>query len=129
MTKKQKESLLKRIEKGLYEYYVTPYRRSFARAQRDEDDLFMLLVFAESMGLPNPAAYYTLELLPLVYDRFHEWHKRMGMERSPLDHIGCCYISRFLKKFFFSVAKAVLERQRFPRQQLWQEQTPAVKSC
>ena len=81
MTKKQKESLLKRIEKGLYEYYVTPYRRSFARAQRDEDDLFMLLVFAESMGLPNPAAYYTLELLPLVYDRFHEWHKRMGMER------------------------------------------------
>ena len=72
MTKKQKESLLKRIEKGLYEYYVTPYRRSFARAQRDEDDLFMLLVFAESMGLPNPAAYYTLELLPLVYDRFHE---------------------------------------------------------
>ena len=87
---KEKESLLKRIEKGLHEYYVAPYRRSFARAQRDEDDLFMLLVFAESMGIPNPAAYYTLELLPLVYDRFHEWHKRMGMERSPLDHIGCC---------------------------------------
>jgi len=41
MTKKEKESLLKRIEKGLHEYYVTPYRRSFARAQRDEDDLFM----------------------------------------------------------------------------------------
>ena len=90
MTKKEKESFLKRLEKGLYDYYVSPYRRSFARAQRDEDDLFMMLVFAESMGLPNPASYYTLELLPLVYDRFHEWHKRMGMERSPLDHIGCC---------------------------------------
>ena len=90
MTQKEKESLLMRIEKGLHEYYVAPYRRSFARAQRDEDDLFMLLVFAESMGIPNPAAYYTLELLPLVYDRFHEWHKRMGMERAPLDHIGCC---------------------------------------
>ena len=90
MTKKDKESFLKRLEKGLYDYYVSPYRRSFARAQRDEDDLFMMLVFAESMGLPNPASYYTLELLPLVYDRFHEWHKRMGMERSPLDHIGCC---------------------------------------
>ena len=59
MTKKQKESLLKRIEKGLYEYYVTPYRRSFARAQRDEDDLFMLLVFAESMG---PVSYTHLTL-------------------------------------------------------------------
>ena len=90
MTKKEKESFLKRLEKGLYDYYVSPYRRSFARAQRDEDDLFMMLVFAESMGLPNPASYYTLELLPLVYDRFHEWHKRMGMERSPMDHIGCC---------------------------------------
>jgi len=90
MTKKEKESFLKRLEKGLYDYYVSPYRRSFARAQRDEDDLFMMLVFAESMGIPNPASYYTLELLPLVYDRFHEWHKRMGMERSPLDHIGCC---------------------------------------
>ena len=66
MTKKEKESFLKRLEKGLYDYYVSPYRRSFARAQRDEDDLFMMLVFAESMGLPNPASYYTLELLPLV---------------------------------------------------------------
>lgn len=86
----KQDSLLKKIERGLYEYYVTPYRRSFARAQRDEEDLFMLLVFAESLGLPNPAAYYTMELLPLVYDRFHEWHTRMGMERSPLDHISCC---------------------------------------
>ena len=85
-----KPSLLKRIEQGLYEYYVTPYRRSIARAGRDEEDLFMLLVFAESMGVPNPAAFYTMELLPVVYERFHEWHKRMGMERSPLDHVNCC---------------------------------------
>lgn len=96
MTKKDKtnsqeeKSLLARIEQGLHDYYVAPYRRSFARAQRDEDDLFMLLVFADSLGVPNPAAFYTLELLPIVYDRFHEWHTRMGMERSPLDHISCC---------------------------------------
>ncbi len=87
---KKPKSLLARIEQGLYEFYVTPYRRSFARSQRDEEDLFMLLIFAESMGIPNPASYYTLELLPVVYDRFHDWHKRMGMERSPLDHVQCC---------------------------------------
>ena len=86
----RKDSLLSRIEHGLHEYYVAPYRRSFARAQRDEDDLFMLLVLAERLGIPHPAAFYTLELLPVVYDRFHEWHTRMGMERSPLDHISCC---------------------------------------
>jgi hypothetical protein len=86
----KRKSLLTRIEEGLREYYAAPYRREFARAQRDEDDLFMMLVFSESLGIPNPATYYTLELLPVVYDRFHDWHRRMGMERSPLDHVSCC---------------------------------------
>lgn len=82
--------LRQRVSAGLREFYVAPYRRTFARARRDEDDLFMLLVFSETLGVPNPAAYYTLELMPVLYERFHEWHRRMGMERSPLDHIGCC---------------------------------------
>lgn len=86
----QTKTLLHKISEGIREYYVSPYRRAFARAQRDEDDLFMLLVFAESLGIPNPATFYTLELLPIIYDRFHEWHVRMGMERSPLDHVHCC---------------------------------------
>lgn len=72
------------------EFYEGRHRGALAREQRDEDDLFMLLVFSEMMGIPNPASYYTLELLPVMYDRFHEWHLRMGMERSPLDHIRCC---------------------------------------
>lgn len=82
--------ILAAVESGLEAYYHAPYRRSVARAQRDEEDLFMLLVLAETLGVPNPATYYTLELMPVVYDRFHEWHKRMGMERSPLDHVRCC---------------------------------------
>lgn len=86
----KRKSLLARFEDGLREYYIAPYRREFARAQRDEDDLFMMLVFSESLGIPNPATYYTMELLPVVYDRFHDWHRRMGMERSPLDHMSCC---------------------------------------
>ena len=45
---------------------------------------------ARFLGLPNPAAYYTLELQPLLLERFHQWHVRMGMERSPLDHCRCC---------------------------------------
>jgi len=78
------------LDDGLKAYYNVAFRRSVARAQRDEDDLFMLLLMSESLGVPNPATYYTLELLPLVYDRFHDWHRRMGMERSPLDDIRCC---------------------------------------
>ena len=55
--KGKRKSWLAKLEEGLHAYYVTPYRRSFARAQRDEDDLFMLLVFAESMGIPNPCGF------------------------------------------------------------------------
>ncbi|MGB1202850.1 MAG: cory-CC-star protein, partial [Alloalcanivorax venustensis] len=61
-----------------------------ARARRGEEDLFMLMVFSETLGIPNPATWYTLELQPLLLDRFHDWHKRMGMPHSPLDHFRCC---------------------------------------
>lgn len=72
------------------EAYNAPYRSAIARAQREQDDLFMLLIFSEMMGVPNPASYYTLELQPLLLERFHDWHQRMGMEHSPLDNIKCC---------------------------------------
>jgi hypothetical protein len=49
-------SILGKVSAGLREFYVAPYRRTFARARRDEDNLFMLLVFSETLGVPNPAA-------------------------------------------------------------------------
>lgn len=81
---------LRAFQKGLNEYYTLPYRRTLARAKRDQDDLFMLYVCAEALGLPNPASYYTMELYPIVLEEFHEWHTRMGLEHSPTDGIRCC---------------------------------------
>lgn len=76
---------------GLYdEILKQPHRTELARELRDEEDLFMLLCFSEMVGVPNPAFYYTLELYPLLIERFHAWHLRMGMETSPLDGIRCC---------------------------------------
>lgn len=86
----ERAGLLARLSAGLREFYVAPYRRTFARARRDEDDLFMVVVLADALGVPNPVSYYTVELLPVVYDRFHDWHRRMGMDRSPLDSMSCC---------------------------------------
>lgn len=74
----------------LREFYVAPHRQTIARAHRDEEDFFMLLLFSEAMGVPNPASYYTLELLPIVMERFHEWHLRMGLQHSPLGSFRCC---------------------------------------
>ncbi len=36
-----------RLQWFLTELYVSPYRGAIARARRDEDDLFMLLVFID----------------------------------------------------------------------------------
>lgn len=82
--------LLRRFGELVREFYESRHRGALAREKREEEDLFMLLVFSEMMGIPNPAGYYTLELLPLLYEGFHEWHLRMGMERSPLEHFRCC---------------------------------------
>lgn len=81
---------LSALGKLLNEFYQAPYRGAIARARRDQDDLFMLYIFAEAMGVPNPVAFYTLELQPLFLERFHQWHIRMGMDHSPLEHIRCC---------------------------------------
>jgi hypothetical protein len=83
-------SSLRSLSAGLREFYEAPYRRTLSRARRDEDDLFTIVVLAEALGVPNPASYYTVELLPLLSERVHEWHTRLGMERSPLDGVACC---------------------------------------
>lgn len=86
----QPASMWRKFVEGLNEFYHAPYRQTLARAARDEEDLFMLLLFAESLGIDNPASFYTLELQPIFLEKFHEWHTRMGMERCPLQHGGCC---------------------------------------
>jgi len=82
--------VLSELGELLREFYTAPFRGAVARAKREEDDLFMLLVFSEMVGIPNPASYFTMELQPLLYEDFHEWHKRMGMEHSPLEGFHCC---------------------------------------
>ncbi|QUW19751.1 cory-CC-star protein [Agrococcus sp. Marseille-Q4369] len=78
------------LRSGLHEFYVGPYRQTLLREQRDEDDLFMIVVLGEALGVPDPAAYYSAELLPAVWQDFHAWHRRIGIPDSPLDHIACC---------------------------------------
>ena len=72
------------------ELFFSPYRSAVARERRDQEELFLLLVFSDMLGIPNPVSYYTLELLPVMLEEFHAWHKRQGMEKSPYDGIRCC---------------------------------------
>ncbi len=68
----------------------TRYEADLRRQATELNDLFLLLCYMEMVGLPNPATLYLLDLYPYFLDQFHEWHRRMGMDRSPLGAMPCC---------------------------------------
>jgi hypothetical protein len=78
------------VSRAVEEYYARPFAQAIARERQEEDDFFMLVVLGEALGVPDPAAYYSAEFLPFVFDDFHAWHRRAGMWRTPLDHMACC---------------------------------------
>jgi hypothetical protein len=69
---------------------LTRYERALREQTAELNDLFLLLCFMEAAGMPNPATLYLLEVYPYLLEQFHEWHRRMGIERSPLDSLPCC---------------------------------------
>lgn len=70
--------------------FIAPYRAQIHREYLRERDLFLLLGFADLLGVPNPVAFYSLELYPELIEQFHQWHLRMGMEHPPEGGFRCC---------------------------------------
>ena len=68
----------------------TGYERHLRQERLELEDLFLLMCFIETLGLPNPASLYLLDIYPYVLSEFHLWHRRMGIERSPLANLRCC---------------------------------------
>ncbi|WZL74389.1 hypothetical protein QBE52_06520 [Clostridiaceae bacterium 35-E11] len=59
----------------------------------DELDNFMLLCYADLLGLPIPTSYYTLEMLPYLAEELENWEKRILSRQSVVgDRWGdfCC---------------------------------------
>lgn len=81
---------LERIEAFLDALYHSRHRRELARSRRDREDLLMLMVYADTLGIDHPAGSFLLELKPLLAEDFHAWHQRMGLSHSPLDCPRCC---------------------------------------
>ena len=48
----------------------------------DLNDSFLLLLFGELLGLPNPFSYYALQLLPFLADEIEGWERRILGRRS-----------------------------------------------
>ena len=46
------------------------------------DDLFMLVVFGDLVGLPLLPPYYSVRLLPYILPTFNNWKRRILRERD-----------------------------------------------
>lgn len=80
-----------RAARDIYEgVFIAPYRALIHREHLRQRDLFLLLGFSDLIGVPNPVAFYTLELYPELIEQFHEWHLRMGMPHAPEGGFRCC---------------------------------------
>jgi hypothetical protein len=66
------------------------YEQILRQQTAELNDLFLLLCFMEAAALPNPATLYLLEVYPYLLEQFHQWHRRMGIDRSPLGSLPCC---------------------------------------
>ncbi len=66
------------------------HQHEMRRQATELNDLFMMLCYLELVGVPNPAAFYLLDVYPLLLQEFHLWHRRMGIEHSPLGSLPCC---------------------------------------
>jgi hypothetical protein len=66
------------------------YQHEMRKESLALNDLFILMCYLELMGVPNPAAFYLLEVYPLLLEEFHLWHRRIGIDHSPLGSLPCC---------------------------------------
>ena len=83
-------SVGKNIRDFLHGAAYGQYERELRRQAGELNDLFLLLCYMEIVGLPNPATLYLLPVYPYLLEQFHVWHRRMGMDRSPLGTLPCC---------------------------------------
>lgn len=47
-------------------------------------DNFMITIFSDFLGIPNPLSYYTIELIPYFGNDLEGWERRMSDRKSIL---------------------------------------------
>ncbi len=68
---------------------MAPWRAGLAREARDRQELLLTLVFLEALGVEHPAPLLSLELYPELVEGYHDWHRRTGLDRSPMPGVCC----------------------------------------
>ena len=62
------------------------FEREAARIRGDLENVFIFMVMGDSLGVPILPPYYTLRLLPYLWEGAPAWKRRVLRERNQLDN-------------------------------------------
>jgi len=68
----------------LYGFFIESAVDLLEREVYNQEDLYMLLLFSDLLGIPNPTSYYTIELFPYIAEEMENWEIRMLRKKEIL---------------------------------------------
>ena len=85
---KKLNGLLKVLREILYGMTAHEMDLELRRERGDLDQLFMLIVFGDLVGLPLLPPYYSMRLLPYIVPSIQTWKRRLLREKDLTDFVS-----------------------------------------
>ncbi len=76
------KALSKTLREIMYGFTVHELDMEVRKERAHIDDLFMLVVFGDLVGLPILPPFYSIRLLPYILPTFNTWKRRLLREKD-----------------------------------------------
>ena len=76
------KALSKTLREIMYGFTIHELDMEIRKERGGIDDLFMLVVFGDLVGLPLLPPYYSIRLVPYIIPSFNNWKRRILKERD-----------------------------------------------
>ena len=85
---RKSKSLLKVLREILYGLTVHEMDLELRKERGNLDQLFMLIIFGDLVGLPLLPPYYSMRLLPYIVPSIETWKRRLLREKDLTDFVA-----------------------------------------
>lgn len=82
------KTLSKTLREIMYGFTIHELDLEVRKERGHFNDLFMLVVFGDLIGLPLLPPYYSVRLLPYIIPTFNNWKRRILRERDLTEQIA-----------------------------------------
>jgi hypothetical protein len=82
------KAVSKTLREIMYGFTVHELDMELRKEKGSIDDLFMLVVFGDLVGLPILPPYYSIRLLPYIIPTFNVWKRRLLREKDLTDQMA-----------------------------------------